>query len=94
MPRIVKWQEKYQLVKIEPVTWEMDLQWKYVKAPPSISSDQFIDMRCPRETLFNVIERIIDETLPQVQNELFDRFVDIKEVPYGRYNSDTNHQGS
>lgn len=94
MPRIVKWQEKCKLVKVEPISWEMDLERKYLRVPPGISTDKFIDMRRPRETLFQLIEDIIDQTLPQVQDKFFNQFVDIKEVSYGRYNSDTDHRGS
>ena len=43
------------------------------------------------ESLFNMIEKVIEETLPQTMNEYFDKFVDVKEVPYGTRNSDTNN---
>lgn len=47
-----------------------------------------------KQTLFDLISQIIDDTLPKVSNEFFNEFVDIKEVPYGRYNSDSDHRGS
>ena len=47
-----------------------------------------------KQTLFDLISQIIDDTLPKVSNEFFNEFVDIKEVTYGRYNSDSDHRGS
>ena len=47
-----------------------------------------------KQTLFDLISQIIDDTLPKVSSEFFNEFVDIKEVPYGRYNSDSDYRGS
>lgn len=48
-----------------------------------------------KKTLFDLIEQIIDDTLPKMRDlEFFNEFVDIKEVPYGRYNSDSDYRGS
>ena len=48
-----------------------------------------------KQTLFDLISQIIDDTLPKMQDlEFFNEFVDIKEVPYGRYNSDSDYRGS
>lgn len=48
-----------------------------------------------KQTLFDLISQIIDDTLPKMQDlEFFGEFVDIKEVPYGRYNSDSDYRGS
>lgn len=94
MPHIVKWSERCKLVKPKCDDWSQDLKLKYYP-PPAISSDKFIDMRRPsRESLFSLIEQLIDETLPKAMNNFFEEFVDIKEVPYGRHNSDTDYRGS
>lgn len=48
-----------------------------------------------KKSLFDLIEQIIDDTLPKMRDlEFFNGFVDIKEVPYGRYNSDSDYRGS
>ena len=47
-----------------------------------------------KQTLFDLISQIIDDTLPKISDEFFNEFVDIKEVPYGRYNSDSDYRGS
>lgn len=88
MPHIVKWKEKVQLVKIEPMTWGMDLERKYYNSPAAISSNKYT---YNGRTLFNLIGDIIEDILPQAQDEFFNQFVDIKEVPYGRYNPNTDH---
>jgi hypothetical protein len=47
-----------------------------------------------RKSLFDIIEDIIEDTLPQTTSEFFNQMTDIKEVPYGRHNSDTDYRGS
>ena len=83
MPHIVKYTERIKCVKPNLDTlWQEDLERKYVRT-------------CETKTdLFSLIEEIIDNTLPKASNEFFNRFVDIKEVPYGRYNSDSDYRGS
>lgn len=85
MPHIVKAREKATLIK--------------PKTLPGFTDQAFINlmdkMRSAngnRMTLFNIIEDVIDKTITEgwVSNPFFDQFVDIKEVPYGRYNSDAN----
>lgn len=94
MPHIVDWRERRTLVKPKEQDWSMDLRRKYIPIPATSTERPWLDARYPTETLFQIIEDIIDRTLPQVTNEFFDQFVDVKEVPYGRHNSDTNYQGS
>jgi hypothetical protein len=83
MPHIVKYAEKIKCVKSNLNTlWQEDLARKYVRT-------------CETKTdLFSLIEEIIDNTLPKASSEFFNQFVDIKEVPYGRYNSDSDYRGS
>lgn len=91
MPHIVDWRERRTLVKPKCQDWSIDLERKY-KPIPAISTERpWFDARHSTETLFQIIEDIIDRTLPQITNEFFDQFIDVKEVPYGRHNSDTNH---
>ena len=49
-----------------------------------------------KKTLFDLIEQIIDDTMKSnwTDGNFFNEFVDIKEVPYGRYNSDSDYRGS
>ncbi len=89
MPHITKWPEKCKLVKPKYDNWSIDLTRKYVSSPPGISSNTY--SYSARNNLFGIIEKIFEETLPEIQDKYFDQFVDIKEVPYGRHNSDTNH---
>ena len=91
MPHIVDWKERRTLVKPKCQDWSMDLERKYMPIPVISTERPWLDARHPTETLFQIIEDIIDRTLPQITNEFFDQFVDVKEVPYGRHNSDTNH---
>ena len=46
-----------------------------------------------KQTLFNMIEEILANTITTKieNNEFFDRFVEIKEVPYGERNINTNY---
>lgn len=91
MPHIVDWKERRTLVKPKCQDWSIDLERKYMPIPAISTERPWLDARYPTETLFQIIEDIIDRTLPQITNEFFDQFVDVKEVPYGRHNSDTNH---
>lgn len=47
-------------------------------------------------TIFDLIEEVIDSTMKSnwTDGNFFNEFVDIKEVPYGRYNSDSDYRGS
>ena len=94
MPHIVDWKERRTLVKPKCQDWSIDLERKYMPIPAISTEKPWLDARYPTENLLKIIEDIIDRTLPQTMNEFFDQFVDIKEVPYGRHNSDTNHRGS
>lgn len=47
-------------------------------------------------TIFDLIEEVIENTMKSnwTDGNFFNEFVDIKEVPYGRYNSDSDYRGS
>lgn len=49
-----------------------------------------------KRTLFDLIEDIISDTMKSnwTDGNFFNEFVEIKEVPYGRYNSDSDYRGS
>lgn len=49
-----------------------------------------------KKTLFDLIEDIVSDTIKSnwTDGNFFNEFVDIKEVPYGRYNSDSDYRGS
>ena len=49
-----------------------------------------------KRTLFDLIEDIISDTMKSnwTNGNFFNEFVEIKEVPYGRYNSDSDYRGS
>lgn len=79
MPHITKYAEKIRCVK---PNFNTVLQRDLIRT-------------CETKTdLFSLIEEIIDNTLPKVSSEFFNEFVEIKEVPYGRYNSDSDYRGS
>lgn len=100
MPRITKPSERRRLVKSEPDLWSLDLERKYLRPlmesitthHQAFSSNQY--NYDARKSLFDIIEQIIEDTLPKTTSEFFDKMIDIKEVPYGRHNSDTDYRGS
>lgn len=100
MPRITKPSERRRLLKSEPDLWSLDIQRKYLRPlidSISINHQAFSSNQYnydARKSLFDIIEDIIEDTLPEVTSEFFDKMIDIKEVPYGRHNSDTDHRGS
>lgn len=57
-----------------------------------LQEKRFLDISSVK--IYDLIEEIIDKYIPIVNNEYFDKFVDIKEVPYGRHNSDPDYRGS
>ena len=100
MPRITKPSERRRLVKSESDLWSLDLERKYLRPlmesitthHQAFSTNEY--NYDARKSLFDIIEQIIEDTLPQVTSEFFDKMIDIKEVPYGRHNSDTDYRGS
>ena len=89
MPHIVKYSERMRCIKPNITTlWEEDLKYKYIKPI------QEAYVQDDKRTVFDLIESIIEDLIPKVSNEFFNEFVDIKEVPYGRYNSDSDYRGS
>lgn len=100
MPRITKPSERRKLIKSESDLWSLDLDRKYFRPlmdklstnHQAFSSNLY--NYDARKSLFDIIEQLIENTLPQATNEFFDKMIDIKEVPYGRHNSDTDYRGS
>lgn len=100
MPRITKPSERRRLIKSEPDLWTLDLDRKYLRPlmdklsanHQAFSSNQYT--YDARKSIFDIIEQIIEDILPQATSEFFDKMIDIKEVPYGRHNSDTDYRGS
>ena len=96
MPHIVKYKERLELGAIKTdAIWSEDLLKKYTFGP-SISSNVYETKgRNLNLTLFTLIEDIIERTLPEaLDKKWFSEFVDIKEVPYGKCNTDTDYRGS
>lgn len=96
MPHIVKYKERLELGAIKTdAIWSEDLLQKYTFGP-SISSNVYETKgRNLNLTLFTLIEDIIERTLPEaLDKKWFNEFVDIKEVPYGKCNTDTDYRGS
>ena len=96
MPRITKPSERRRLIKSEPDLWNLDVQMKYLRPLmdnlKAFSSHQY--NYDARKSLFDIVEEIIEDILPQTTSEFFNQMTDIKEVPYGRHNSDTDYRGS
>ena len=89
MPHIVKYSERMRCIKPNITTlWEEDLKYKYIRPV------QEAYVQNDKRTVFDLIESIVEDLVPKVSNEFFNEFVDIKEVPYGRYNSDSDYRGS
>ena len=89
MPHIVKYSERMRCIKPNITTlWEEDLKYKYIKPI------QEAYVQNDKRTVFDLIESIVEDLIPKVSNEFFNEFVDIKEVPYERYNSDSDYRGS
>ena len=89
MPHIVKYSERMRCIKPNITTlWEEDLKYKYIRPV------QEAYVQDNKRTVFDLIESIVEDLIPKVSNEFFNEFVDIKEVPYGRYNSDSDYRGS
>ena len=42
----------------------------------------------------HTIYELIEETFESLLPKYYESFVDVKEVPYGRYNSDSDYRGS
>lgn len=64
-----------------------------LQALPSQYSYMTPEDKC---TIFDLIEEVIDSTMKSnwINENFFNEFVNIKEVPYGRYNSDSDYRGS
>ena len=96
MPRITKPSERRRLIKSEPELWSLDLERKYLRplmdTYKAFSTNEY--NYNARASLFDIIEQIVEDTLPKTTSEFFDKMIDIKEVPYGRHNSDTDYRGS
>ena len=100
MPRITKPSERRRLIKSESDLWSLDVEMKYLRPLMDSISTNYKAFSTnkynynARASLFDIIEQIIEDTLPKTTSEFFDKMIDIKEVPYGRHNSDTDYRGS
>ena len=89
MPHITKHSER--LMCVRPAyfdIWEADLKYKYLRPTEDAN------IKYDKTTIFNLVESIVEDLVPKVNSEFFNKFVDVKEVPYGRYNSDSDYRGS
>lgn len=91
MPRLTKQKDKI------PMIIEQHLQGRrlldVIDGRVEYKNNQF-SLKYDSVKLYDLIDEIIENYLPTVNDEYFDKFVDIKEVPYGRHNSDPDHRGS
>ena len=92
------WEEDLKYKYVRPVAEQAvhvlkvpDIYLDIIKALPARYSDYTTS---DKSTLFKLIEQIVEDTVPLANSEFFNEFVDIKEVPYGRYNSDSDYRGS
>ena len=96
MPRIAKWAERQQCViqenKYVKVIKVPD-QYKDIAA--AYKNIRYSDLKNLESIMFNKLEEMINAAIKEAMKpEWFDQFVDVKEVPYGRYNSDSDYRGS
>ena len=78
MPRIAKWSERNQCIPPQPIKLKI--------AHNGVNKNG---------TIIDIIDNIFtsfdfDSVIPKY----YESFVDVKEVPYGRYNSDSDYRGS
>ncbi len=52
------------------------------------------DLKSNKCTIFNILTEIIEKTLPETEEQFFQRFVEIKEVPYGECNTNSDYRRS
>ena len=91
MPRLINSKDKI------PMMLEKHLQGKSlldaIDGKIEYKNNQF-HLKYNSIKLYDLIEEIINETSIFDTNKYFDKFVDIKEVPYGKHNSDPDYRGS
>ena len=91
MPRLTKQKDKI------PMIIEQHLQGRrlldVIDGKVEYKNNQF-SLKYDSVKLYDLIDEIIENYLPTINDEYFDKFVDIKEVPYGRHNSDPDYRGS
>ena len=97
MPRIAKWAERQQCVILKETKYV-----KAIKVPDSYKDIaaaykdvKYSDLQNLESIMFNKLEEMINAAIKEAMKpEWFDQFIDVKEVPYGRYNSDSDYRGS
>lgn len=91
MPRLTKQKDKI------PIILEQHLQGRelldVIDGKVEYENNQF-NLKYNSVKLYDLIDEIINKTSIFNTNKFFDKFVDIKEVPYGRHNSDPDYWGS
>lgn len=91
MPHLANAKEKI------PIILEKHLQGKkildLIDGKVEYKNNQF-HLKYNSIKLYDLIDEIINETSIFNTDRYFDKFVDIKEVPYGRHNSDPDYRGS
>ncbi len=109
MPHITSLTEKMGCVKMSGITYStsstvyptknyklMDVA-NYTFITKGMSAkDRQRWFRRKQQSIFDMIEDIINNTLTNdwIKNPFLEDFVNIKEVPYGRYNPDSDYRGS
>lgn len=79
MPRIVKWSEKQRCIKPKYMDlWTEDYKYKYVR--PVAEKAVAAYKAGNKITVFQLIEEIIDSTLPGLTDEWFNKFVEVKKL--------------
>lgn len=93
MPRIAKWSEKSKCVNYHLERKPVKI---YIDTPTGNGKIYTIEHDAAKysATLFQSFEDYINKTIEQAlkSSSPFEQFVDVKEVPYGRYNSDTDYR--
>lgn len=99
-PKDILWDKDLELKYVRPVAEQAvrafaipEKFFSIVQGLPQTYSEYTMENK---KTLFDLIEDIVSETMLSnwTDGNFFNEFVDIKEVPYGRYNSDSDYRGS
>lgn len=100
MPRIAKYSEKMSCIR-QGYYWNSPQGVRALRVPDRLLNQVMEISKITwseatphdKKTIFDLIEDIVTDTLSSrdTDSEFLKDFVEIKEVPYGRYNSDTNN---
>ena len=97
MPRIAKYEERQHCVIFKETKYVRAIKVpdSYKDIAAAYKDIRYSDLKDLESKMFTKLEEMINAAIEEaMKTEWFDQFTDIKEVPYGRYNSDPDYRGS